>query len=106
MPPPATFSRITQKWSGPKGRPGLLQLLVLLSFACFWRILRNFYDQVRNYAGFVRRDWQKRRNPIENVKNGNYHISAQTYPIDLKLGQKLDINEKNDSRQKIRHPTR
>ena len=55
---------------------------------------------MRNYAGFVRRDWQKRRNPIENVKNRKYHISAKTYPIDLKLGQKLDIDKRSDLKEK------
>ena len=43
---------------------------------------------------------RNQQNPIENRKNWNFHILAKTYPIDLKLGQKLDINERNDSDQK------
>ena len=38
----------------PGRRPGLLGLLILFSFGCFWRFLWNFHVPVRIYAGFVR----------------------------------------------------
>ena len=52
---------------------------------------------MRNYAGFVGRDLRNQQNRIENRQNSNSHILAKTYPIDLKLGQKLDITKINNS---------